>query len=122
MPSRRVPWGAVLLTVAGGFFLLLGGALLAFFGIVFWAFGHPAGFLFTGLAIALLVWLMAGLMVVAPTARVGWGIATVLLAVFSLVYNLAGGLVVGFLLTFLGGLIAIFGRRGGIRPMVVVPV
>jgi Family of unknown function (DUF6114) len=121
--ARRVPGLAILLTVAGGFFLFAGGVVMAIFGIAVSLVGLHGEILFTGLLVALLVWVMALLMWLVPTARVAWGAVTVLLAVLSLLFNLVGGLLLGFLLTAAGGLLAVFSRRGGlIYPVPIAPI
>ena len=122
MSRQRVPWGAVALLIAGGFFLFLGGLLMAVFGIVFLLFGFPGQLLFTGLLLAVLVWVMAGLLALVPGARIAWGVVVILLAILSLVFNFLGGLLIGFVLVLLGGLIAVFGRRGPRIPVPLVQV
>lgn len=107
---RRVPMVAIGLTVAGGFFIFLGGLLFAAFGVALSLAGIHSALLFIGLLLGLLVWVMAGLMWAAPSGRVAWGAITIVIAFLSLIYAALGGFVIGFLLALAGGLAAIFSR------------
>jgi hypothetical protein len=110
--ARRGALGAAVLTFIGGLFVLLGAILSAAFGLLLRLARVSADFLFLGIPIALLILLMAVLMYFVPTAHVAWGAATILLAFLSLVFAAFGGLVIGFLLCLVGGVLAIFARPG----------
>lgn len=98
------------MTILGGFFILLGGAVMSAFG---WVFGALAGFsssLFqVGLVVGLLTVLIGILMWVVPPAHTLWGILAVLFALVAIPFALAG-LVIGSLLAFMGGVLSIAWR------------
>jgi hypothetical protein len=117
--NRNVPWAAVGLTLAGGFFVFLGGVVMAIIGTVLTLLQIPAHLFFVGILLGILLWVMAGLMVAVPSARIAWGAAAIVLAILSLPFAALGGFVIGFLLSLGGGIAAIV-HRGTRRPPPVV--
>ncbi len=106
----RRPTLAGLITIVGGFFILVGGLFLALFGIVLVDLHVPGGRLFFIGAIDGLVTILVGALIVAlPPAKTALGIAAIVLAFVSLPFAL-GGFLIGFLLTVVGGGLAIAWR------------
>ena len=112
--QRDRPYLAAFLTIVGGAFVVVGGLLLAIVGTVL---AHLLGFssavFYVGLVVGLLTMLVGALMLVVPSARRGLGFVAIALAVASIPFAF-GGLVVGFVLTAIGGAAA------AVRPRWVV--
>lgn len=104
------PVGAGVLTVLGGLFILGGGVAFALVGAVFAIFGHWSGLFLLGLATGLLTILVGFLMIAAPSAHTLWGVLAVLFALVSIPVAF-GGFLVGFLLTLIGGILALAWKR-----------
>jgi|SRR5580658_984099 hypothetical protein len=104
------PITAGVLTIIGGFFILLGGVIFALLGAVFAIFGVVSGIFLLGLLAGLLTIIMGFLMIVAPSGHTVWGVLAIVLAIVSLPVSF-GGLVVGFLLTLIGGVLAVRWKR-----------
>jgi len=103
------PIGAGVLTILGGLFILGGGLILAVVGTIVRLFGYSSGFFLLGLLFGFLTLLVGILMIVVPSAHTVWGILAILFALVSIPTAL-GGLVIGFILTLLGGILAIAWR------------
>lgn len=100
------PIAPAALTILGGFFILIGGALIALLGtLVAWFLGVGAAFFYLGLAVGLLVMVVGVLMYLVPRGGKVWGAIAIVLALVSIPTALAG-LVVGFVLVLIGGLLA----------------
>jgi len=106
--SRPLAAGA--LTILGGLFISLGASLFAVLGVVFALIGLHSGVFFVGLLIGLLTVLVGLLMIAVPSGHVTWGVFAIVLALVSVPFALAG-LVVGFLLTLLGGILSVVWKR-----------
>jgi len=104
------PVSAGILTILGGFFVLLGGLLFALLGVVFAFLGLVSGVFFLGLGVGFLIIVFGILILAVPPGHTIFGIVTVLLALLSIPVAF-GGLVIGFLLTLLGGILAITWKR-----------
>jgi len=104
------PVGAGVLTIIGGFFVLIGGAAFAVLGLFFAIFGVVSRLFLLGLLVGVLILLMGVLMVALPSAHSVWGFLTICLAVASIPFAF-GGLIVGFVLTLFGGILAVRWRR-----------
>lgn len=100
------PVVAAALTIIGGLFIIGGGLVFAFIGAIFAIFGILSGFFLLGLLVGALTLLMGLLMIVAPSGHVVWGALAIVLAIVSLPLAL-GGFVVGFLLSLIGGVLAL---------------
>ncbi|HYA58372.1 MAG TPA: DUF6114 domain-containing protein [Thermoplasmata archaeon] len=118
----RRPFLAAIVTMVGGFFILLGGLLIAAFGFgLFLAFGLKSGWFYVGAVLGLLTMVLGGLMLAIPSAKTVFGIVTIVFAFLSLPFAL-GGFLVGFLLAIIGGIMAILWRpialgvRVGVSP------
>ncbi|MGP8078785.1 MAG: DUF6114 domain-containing protein [Thermoplasmata archaeon] len=104
------PVGAGVLTVIGGFFILVGGLFVAALGVVFAIFGLVSGFFLIGLLVGALTLIVGLLMLAVPSGHVVWGVLAIGLAVASVPFAL-GGLILGFLLTLIGGILALVWKR-----------
>ncbi|MGI0053232.1 MAG: DUF6114 domain-containing protein [Thermoplasmata archaeon] len=97
-----------LLTLAGGFFVLLGGLFLAVLNVtLLWAGLTQRGtFLYAGVLIGFLLIAVSVAMWVIPRGRIAWGTFAIVLAGFSIFFAVAGfGL--GFVLALAGGILSI---------------
>lgn len=105
---RSAPLLAIAFTFIGGFFVFLGGLLMAALALGLSLLGHPTGdLLYLGLLLGALLWVMAILMWLVPTAHVAWGAMAILLAILSLPLAAIGGFLLGFLFSVIGGILAI---------------
>jgi len=108
--ARNVPVAGGILSAIGSIFILLVGGFVALVGTLFsFALGGFTGLFYIGLAIGLVMLGISVLIFVVPQLKVAWGILIILLAFASIPFTL-GGLVIGFLLAFIGGLLTIFHR------------
>lgn len=101
------PLGAGVATLVGGFFILIGGVLVALFGWFVSALsGLSSGLFEVGLVLGLLTMLTGALMITIPQGHAVWGILAIVFALVAIPFALAG-LVIGSLLTFVGGALSI---------------
>ena len=101
------PIAAGVLTIIGGLFILFGAVLFAALGLVFAVVFHlVSGFFFVGLIVGGLTLLVGVLMLAVPSVHVTWGVFAIVLAIVSIFFAIAG-LVIGFILTVIGGGLAI---------------
>lgn len=112
------PMAAAVLTILGGFFILGGGFLVALFGAIFAIFGFLSALFVLGILVGLLSLLTGFLMLAVPSAHVIWGVLAIVLAVASLPFAF-GGFLLGFLLTLVGGFLALRWKRPSDRIMTV---
>lgn len=106
-----VPRVGAILSLIGGVFILIGGIIYAIAGAILSLFLGPiAGLLYLGLPIALLILVFSVLLFVLPRLKLAWGALIIVLAFLSLAFDFFGGFVIGFLLCFIGGLLAIFSK------------
>ena len=101
------PIGAAILTILGGFFILVGGLVFALLGALFAVFGFWSNIFLLGIAIGFLTILVGFLMLAVPSAHTIWGVLAVVFAFVSIVVATFGGFVIGFLLTLIGGILAL---------------
>jgi Family of unknown function (DUF6114) len=104
------PLGAGVLTIVGGLFILLGGLVFALIGAVFAVLGFLSGVFLLGLLVGLLTVIVGVLMIAVPSGHTVWGVLAILFALASIPLAVAG-LIVGFLLTLIGGFLAIAWKR-----------
>ncbi|MGA8275111.1 MAG: DUF6114 domain-containing protein [Thermoplasmata archaeon] len=104
------PLGAGVLTIIGGFFIILGGLLFALIGVFFAVFGFVSGIFLLGLLVGFLTLVMGLLMIAVPSGHTVWGILAIVLAIASLPVAF-GGFILGFLLTLIGGILALRWKR-----------
>jgi len=104
------PWGAGVLTILGAFFILAGGFFVALVGAVLAIFGVGSELFLLGLLVGLMTLVVGLLMIALPSGHMVWGILAIGLAVVSIAVAL-GGFLLGFLLTLLGGILAVRWRR-----------
>jgi len=100
------PVGAAVLTIVGGFFIMLGGIGVALIGAIFAIFGVWSAFFLLGIGVGFLTILMGVLMLVVPRGHAAWGALTLIFAFVSIPFALAG-LLLGFVLALVGGILAI---------------
>lgn len=106
--AGQTPTAGAVLSLVGGIFILLGGAVMAVIGTALSFFlGGLAGLFFIGLLDGILVIVMAILMFVAPQLKAAWGGLTIVFAILSLPFAFVGGFFIGFLLALIGGILAI---------------
>jgi uncharacterized protein DUF6114 len=99
-----------LVTCVGGAFITLGGLVLAVFGTVLaQVFGFGSAVFLIGLVIGLLTVGVGILLWLLPRAKTALGVAAILFAALSIPFAF-GGFVVGFLLTLIGGTMAVVAR------------
>jgi hypothetical protein len=94
------------LTVIGGLFILGGGLIFAIVGAVLALFGFWSGLFLLGIVVGFLTLIVGVLMIVVPSAHSLWGILAIVFALVSIPVAI-GGFVIGFLLTFIGGILAL---------------
>jgi hypothetical protein len=105
--AHHIPTAGAILSLIGGIFVLLGGFIVAVFGVfVSLFFPRLGAVFFLGLVIGLLIIALAILLFVLPRLRVAWGALIIVLAFVSWPFAL-GGLFLGFLLSLIGGILAI---------------
>ncbi len=114
------PVAAAALTILGGLFVMVGGAAIALVGGILAAFlGSFSGLFLIGLLVGLLTVTVGLLMLVVPSGHSVWGILAILFALVSVPFALAG-LIVGFVLALIGGILAILWRPGPVAPFITV--
>jgi len=101
------PVGAAVLTILGGFFILLGGLFFALLGAILAVFGFWSDIFLVGIAVGFLTIIVGFLMLFVPSGHTVWGILAVVFAFVSIVVATVGGFVIGFLLTLIGGILAL---------------
>jgi hypothetical protein len=112
------PVAAGVLTILGGFFIIIGGLLFALVGAVFAIFGIVSGIFLWGLFAGFLTLIVGLLMIAVPSGHTVWGILAILLALVSIPVAF-GGLLLGFLLTLIGGILAVTWKRPAERVITV---
>ena len=111
------PTAAMVLSLIGGICVILGGAFIAFVGSLVSSFGYLANGGTSGGATVTafgVVGIIMGLIMIAgsfmlyskPTSAKMWGIIILILSILSWV-TAVGGLVIGFILGLIGGILAI---------------
>jgi hypothetical protein len=111
------PTAAMVLSLIGGIFVILGGAFIAFVGSLVSSFGYLAnGGTSGGTAVTIvgvvgvimgLIMVVGGFMLYSkPSSAKMWGIIILILSILSWV-TAVGGLVIGFILGLVGGILAI---------------
>lgn len=109
------PTAAMVLSLIGGIFVILGGAFLAFAGSLIGSFNvtGAASASATVLALGIVGVIMGLIMVVGgfmmhskPTSAKMWGVIVLILAIISWVTAI-GGFFIGFLLGLIGGILAL---------------
>ena len=111
------PTAAMVLSVIGGIFVILGGVFIAFVGSLVSSFGYLANgganggstvtaFGVVGIIMGLIM-VVGGFMIYSkPSSSKMWGIIVLILSILSWV-TAVGGLVIGFILGLIGGILAI---------------
>ncbi|MDA4117789.1 MAG: zinc ribbon domain-containing protein [Thaumarchaeota archaeon] len=98
--------GGILVVLAGIVVMLLGAALTSFIGGIGGIFG------FFGIVWGILIIFCANLLRSRPARHVGLGVAIVLFSIFSW-FGAIGGFFLGFVLSLVGGILAIAWNPGG---------
>lgn len=113
------PTAAMVLSIIGGIFVILGGAFIAFVGSLFFSLPmSTTGTSATGIASAVvvvgvigiimgLIMIVGGVMINSnPQSHTMWGVIILILSILSWI-TAAGGIFIGFLLGLIGGILAI---------------
>ncbi len=109
------PTAAMVLSLIGGIFVVLGGALLAFAGSIIGSFNVTGAASASGTVLALgIVGLIMGIIMIVgafmmyskPTSAKMWGVIVLILSIVSWVTAI-GGFFIGFLLGLIGGILAL---------------
>ncbi len=111
------PTAAMVLSLIGGIFVILGGAFIAFVGSLVSSFGYLANGGTTGgtvVTVVGVVGIIMGLIMIVgsfmlyskPSSAKMWGIIILILSILSW-FTAVGGLVIGFILGLVGGILAI---------------
>ncbi len=110
------PTAAFVLSLIGGIFILLGGALIAAIAGMFSGAFSMLGFGDFGLGVALLgslglifglIIIIGGVMMyVRPQQHVMWGVIVLVLSIVSIPFSLAG-FIIGFILALVGGILGL---------------
>ncbi|MGI0130525.1 MAG: DUF6114 domain-containing protein [Thermoplasmata archaeon] len=111
------PVGAGVLTILGGFFIVGGGLAFALIGSLFAIFGLVSGIFLLGILVGLVTLIVGVLMIALPSGHFVWGGIAIVLAFVSIPVAF-GGFIVGFVMTLLGGILAVRWRRP-IQPYVL---
>ena len=112
------PVAAGILTIVGAFFILAGGVFFALVGTVLALFGFFSGLFLLGLLVGFLTLIAGLLMLAVPAGHTIWGVLAIVLALVSLPVAL-GGFLIGFILTLVGGILAVTWRRPAERVLTV---
>jgi len=118
---KESPSAAFGLALAGGIVIVIAGLLVSLVGAVltFFIAGIGGVFGLVGVLWGILIIVFAVLLRAMPSRHVGLGVAIILFSVFSWVGSF-GGFLIGFLLAFVGGILAIVWRPEGIPVNVTV--
>lgn len=110
------PTAAFVLSLIGGIFILLGGALIAILAASFGGLMSVVGFGDFGLGVALLgsLGLIFGLIIIVggvmmymkPEQHVMWGVIVLVLSIVSIPFSIAG-FFIGFILALVGGILGL---------------
>jgi len=109
------PTAAMVLSLIGGIFVIIGGAFIAFIGSLIGSLNVAGSGSASSTALALgIVGVIMGLIMVVgafmmyskPTSAKMWGVIVLILSIISWV-TAAGGLFIGFLLGLIGGILAL---------------
>jgi hypothetical protein len=123
-PTAERPTAAMVLSIIGGVFVIIGGVTEVWLGAFFSAipFGPGGGLYFLlgflGVAVGVLTIVVGILLEVQPHNHTVWGILLVVFAIISL-SSFFGGYFLGFVLTLVGGILAITWRPA--PPMMYQP-
>lgn len=107
-PAQDRPSIAFGLTIAAGILVIIGGLIVAAIGaiITFFVFGLGAVFGLIGVFWGVLLLVCANMLRSRPERHVGVGVAIIVLSILSF-FGAGGGLVIGFILGLVGGIMAI---------------
>jgi len=127
-PSEERPTAAMVLAIVGGVFVVLGGVTEIWFGAFVAALPiGPGGGIFLafgllGVAIGVLIVVVGVLLQLQPQNHTIWGILLLVFAIVSL-SSFFGGYFLGFVLTLVGGILAItwkpWGPAAGYAPPIL---
>src|SRR6266571_5633068 len=117
------PTAAMVLSMIGGIFVLLGGAVVAFVGSVISTLdtsglGLGGGFTVLGVVgiILGLIMIVGGIMINSnPQSHTMWGVIILILSIVSWITSI-GGFFIGFILGLIGGILAITFKPTSMAP------
>ncbi|MCQ5375965.1 MAG: DUF6114 domain-containing protein [Methanomassiliicoccales archaeon] len=106
-PRKTRPEGAIILSMIAGVFIMINGLIVAILGAVMTFMFIPAGIivLIAGLILGLVVLIAAIKLSQRPEDNITWGVIILIFSLLSIV--IGGGFIIGMILGFIGGLLAI---------------
>lgn len=120
--NPKVSIGGSILTIIGGFLILLVGAVVSYVisGLVSGfhvGVGGLAGILVLGPVLGLLVIIVGVLALLAPDLNILWGVLAILLSIVSIFTTAIGGVFLGFILALVGGILILVKKAPPPAPM-----
>jgi len=119
MSSNDKPTAAFVLSLIGGIFVLLAGFIVGVIGAIatFFVAGIGGIFGLLGMLWGIMMIIGAVMLYRSPDQHTGWGIVILVASILSW-FGSAGGLVIGFLMGLIGGILGIIWHPATIfRPM-----
>lgn len=114
------PTAAFVLSLIGGIFLILGalvwfvvGAMFAFFPTLGLGFATLGAI---GFVLGIIVILGGAMMYMKPEQHVAWGAIVLILSIVSIPFTFAG-IIIGFILTLIGGILGLVFKPTPMMPM-----
>jgi hypothetical protein len=106
-PRKTRPEGAIVLSMIAGVFIMINGLIVAILGAFMTFMFMPAGIvvLIAGLILGLVVFIAAIKLSQNPEEHITWGVLILVFSLLSIV--IGGGFIIGMILGFIGGLLAI---------------
>ncbi len=107
--NEKIPLTAAILAIVGSVFVLIGGLVEAALGAFISLFlpGYGSAIIGGAFGVGAGCLIMSILLFVAPAQKLIWGILLIVFAILSLVFDLFGGFIIGFILVLIGGIMAI---------------
>lgn len=106
MVSYDRPVAAIVLTIIGGFFILIGGSFVFFLALAFNA-TNPLSYLnVPGLSIGVIVLILGTLLAIIPRQHILLGILIIIFSISS-IFGALGGFLIGLILGIIGGVLGI---------------
>ncbi|MEM3058478.1 MAG: zinc ribbon domain-containing protein [Methanomassiliicoccales archaeon] len=109
--GRSKPEAAIVLSIIAGVFILINGILVAALGAILLFSFLPAGIIVlgAGLIFGLIVFIAAIKLNQKPEEHLMWGVVILVFSILSIV--IGGGFIIGLILGFIGGLLAILWNK-----------
>lgn len=126
--NPKVSVAGGVLTIVGGIFILLVGAVVAYIlgsllsGFSFGGKNALTSLLFLGPVVGLVIIVVGVLAMVAPDLKILWGVLVILLSIVSLFTTALGGFALGFILALIGGILILVKKAPPPAPMMATPM